>query len=70
MAEQAAGELTAGGMVVDGKPSPWFTIHQQATKALALLAMRLRLSLQARAKKRRSEVSQASRFTIARQSIV
>jgi phage terminase small subunit len=51
MAEQAAGELAAQGMVADGKISPWFTVHQQATRGLALLALRLRLSPQARADK-------------------
>jgi len=52
MAEQAAGELAASGMVTaDGKVSPWFTIHQQATKALSNLALRLRLGPQSRALK-------------------
>jgi hypothetical protein len=52
MGEQAAGELAAGGMVTpDGKVSPWFSIHQQATKSLALLALRLRLGPQSRASK-------------------
>ena len=47
MAEQAAGELQAGGMVTaDGRVSPWFTIHQQATKSLTGLALRLRLGPQ------------------------
>jgi hypothetical protein len=49
MAEQAAGELAAQGMVVDGKVSPWFSIHQQATKALGMLALRLHLAPQSRA---------------------
>jgi hypothetical protein len=52
MAEQAAGELAAGGMITaDGKVSPWFTIHQQATKMLSGLALRLRLGPQSRALK-------------------
>jgi hypothetical protein len=52
MAEQAAGELAAQGMVTaDGKVSPWFSIHQQATKGLTLLALRLRLGPQSRASK-------------------
>jgi phage terminase small subunit len=51
MAEQAAGELAAGGMVVDGRVSPWFGIHERATKSLVALALRLRLSPQARADK-------------------
>jgi hypothetical protein len=48
MAETAAGEMAAGGMVTDGKISPWFGIHQQATKALSGLALRLRLGPQCR----------------------
>lgn len=52
MAEQAAGELQAQGMVTaDGKVSPWFTIHQQATKTLNALALRLRLGPQSRVNK-------------------
>jgi hypothetical protein len=52
MAEQAAGELAAGGMVTaDGKVSPWFAIHERCTKSLVALALRLRLSPQARADK-------------------
>ena len=52
MAEQAAGELQAGGMVTaDGRVSPWFTIHQQATKSLTGLALRLRLGPQSRARR-------------------
>ena len=52
MAEQAAGELQAGGMVTaDGRVSPWFTIHQQATKSLTGLALRLRLGPQSRTPK-------------------
>lgn len=48
MAEQAAGELAAGGMLVDGKPSPWFAIHEKATRALGTLAMRLNIAPQVR----------------------
>ena len=52
MAETAAGELTAGGMVTgDGKVSPWFSIHERATRGLTALALRLRLGPQSRAKK-------------------
>ena len=49
MAEQAAGELQAHGMVgTDGKPSAWFTVYHQSVKALSLLAMRLHLAPQSR----------------------
>jgi hypothetical protein len=52
MAETAARELAAGGMVTaDGRISPWFAIHERATKSLVALALRLRLSPQARADK-------------------
>jgi hypothetical protein len=52
MCEQAHGELAVQGMVTaDGKVSPWFSIHAQATKALSGLALRLRLGPQSRAPK-------------------
>jgi hypothetical protein len=52
MAETAAGELAAGGMVTaDGKVSPWFCIYQQSVKALSGLALRLRLGPQSRTPK-------------------
>ena len=35
--------------LVKGRPSPWVAIHGQMTKAMSALAMRLRLSPQARA---------------------
>jgi phage terminase small subunit len=52
-AEQAAFEMAQpGGMVtVDGRVSPWFHVHQQATKTLNALALRLRLGPQSRALK-------------------
>jgi hypothetical protein len=50
MAEEAAAALAERGMVTaDGKISAWFTIHQQATKTVAMLALRLRLGPQSRA---------------------
>jgi phage terminase small subunit len=49
-AEVAASELQASGLVTaDGRVSPWFAIHQQATKSLTMLALRLRLGPQSRA---------------------
>ena len=56
MAHRAAGELETSGMVAtDAKGkvsvSPWFTIHAQATKGLAGLALRLRIGPQSRAPK-------------------
>ena len=52
-AERAAFEMEQpGGMVTDdGKVSPWFHVHQQATKTLNALALRLRLGPQSRALK-------------------
>jgi phage terminase small subunit len=69
MAEQAAGELQAGGMVTaDGRVSPWFTIHQQATKSLTGLALRLRLGPQSRAprapKTKAATISYYERMTL------
>jgi phage terminase small subunit len=51
VAEQAAFEMAQpNGMVtMEGKVSPWFSIHQQATKTLNVLALRLRLGPQSRA---------------------
>ena len=52
MAESANVELQASGMLApDGKPSPWFRIHLEATKALSGLALRLRLGPQSRTPK-------------------
>jgi hypothetical protein len=52
VAERAAAEMSAGNLVTDDdRPSPWFSIHERATKSLVALAMRLRLSPQARADK-------------------
>ena len=52
MAESANVELQASGMLApDGKPSPWFRIHLESTKALSNLALRLRLGPQSRAPK-------------------
>lgn len=48
MAEQAAGELQAQGMVVDDKPSPWLAVYLQVTNALLKTAARLHLSPSAR----------------------
>ena len=54
LAEQAAGELRVGsGSIItrDGKVSPWFAIHQQCTKAMLGLTLRLRLAPQSRVAK-------------------
>jgi hypothetical protein len=48
MAERAETEM-AREPVIKGKASPWVGIHGQMTKAASALAMRLRLSPQARA---------------------
>ena len=37
--------------LVGGKVNPWFTVHQMATKSLSGLALRLRVSPQARSPK-------------------
>jgi len=52
MAEQAACEMTMHGRVTpDGRVSPWLRTYMQATKHLSGLALRLRISPQARANK-------------------
>jgi hypothetical protein len=50
LCESAMAEMTAGGMVTaDGNVSSWFSIYERSTKALAGLALRLRLGPQSRA---------------------
>ena len=51
VAEQAHGEMRATGVVVNGKPSPWWDVYCDATKELRALALRLRLGPQSRASK-------------------
>ena len=51
MAEKAMKHLAAEGEVVDGKQNPWFAVHQQATKGLTNLALRLRIGPQCRAQR-------------------
>jgi phage terminase small subunit len=53
LAERAAFELSQpnGIVTADNKVSPWFSVHQQATKTLIGLALRLRLGPQSRALK-------------------
>jgi phage terminase small subunit len=52
MAETAAEHLRSEGMLTDkATPSPWLKIHEQATKGMAIMALRLRISPQARAPK-------------------
>jgi hypothetical protein len=70
MCEVAAAELTAGGMVTsDGKVSAWFSVYERSAKALAGLALRLRLGPQSRAykapKKAVAPVSFYDRLTLA-----
>jgi hypothetical protein len=48
MAERAALQLELHMVTSDGRLSPWFTIHQMATKTLSSLALRLRLGPQSR----------------------
>jgi hypothetical protein len=43
IAEQAAFEMQQGGLVVDGRVSPWFVIHRDATRELLSLSQRLQL---------------------------
>jgi hypothetical protein len=49
MCEQAAFELQQGGMVTDkGRVSPWFGIHNAATRELRMLSQRLHLGPRSR----------------------
>jgi hypothetical protein len=50
LAERAAAALRDGpAVMVDGKPSPWVTVHGASVKAMLGLSLKLRLSPQARA---------------------
>src|SRR6516165_53179 len=53
VAERAAAEMSVGNLLNDDddRPSGWFSLHERATKGLALLALRLRLGPQSRADK-------------------
>src|SRR6516225_4878524 len=51
IAEQAAFELQQQGIVVEGKPSPWFAIHRDATRELRALSQRLQLGPRGRTPK-------------------
>jgi hypothetical protein len=49
MAEQAAFEMQQQGMVTDkGRVSPWFSIHNAATRELRMLSQRLHLGPRSR----------------------
>ena len=49
LAEQAMAALQRDGAVGAGEVSPWISIYMQSVKAMSALAMRLRISPQARA---------------------
>ena len=48
LVEQAGEEMTARGVVIDEKPSPWVGVFVSATKTMNALALRLRISPQSR----------------------
>jgi hypothetical protein len=48
LAARAAAALLKAGPIVGDKASPWLAVHAVATKEVTALAMRLRLSPQAR----------------------
>jgi hypothetical protein len=52
LARQSAQEMSANGPVIGGRPSPWVHCQEKAMRAIAALAMRLRLSPQHRADSR------------------
>jgi hypothetical protein len=51
IAEQAAFEMQQGGMVVDGKVSPWVMIHRDTCKELRALSQRLQIGPRGRSPK-------------------
>jgi phage terminase small subunit len=52
LAETAASELARAGVVLpDGKLSPWFSVHSQTTKMIAVLAARLKIGPSTREKR-------------------
>jgi phage terminase small subunit len=48
MHEDAVAAMRREGAVVNGRLSPWVTVQEKAVRAMTALAMRLRLSPQAR----------------------
>lgn len=58
LAERAEAALTRDGAVTDkGRPSPWLTVQEKSHRAMTALSLRLRLSPQSRATKRRGAFS-------------
>jgi hypothetical protein len=70
IAERAAGELRTRDLVtIDPKTgrevlSPWFAIHERATKGLVALSMRLRISPQGRSPTTRAPKTKAGRMSM------
>ena len=62
LAEEAAAKLATEGVVVDGKPNPWFAVHQAATKTMNSLALRLRLTPQSRSPRQPKTIPQPTSF--------
>lgn len=44
LARDAAGQMREAGVVIDGRASPWVAIRAKATRSMAILATRLRLT--------------------------
>jgi hypothetical protein len=51
IAEQAAFEMQQGGMVIDGKVSPWVVIHRDTSRELRQLSQRLQIGPRGRSPK-------------------
>jgi hypothetical protein len=69
LAERAAAALLKDGPIIGDKTSPWLAVHAMASKTVNALAMRLRLSPQARAPnnpKRTPPVSYYERMAVER----
>jgi hypothetical protein len=62
LSEQAAGKLAEEGSVADDRVSPWFFVHQSATKTASGLALRLRLGPQSRAPRQPKTIPQPTSY--------
>jgi phage terminase small subunit len=63
-ADQAALRIRTDGAVINGKPSPWVMIQEKAVRSLVMLALRLRLSPQARQPNRLRQPDKRSYYEV------
>jgi phage terminase small subunit len=62
MTEQAAREIRQNGSVIAGRISPYVAVFEKATKTMSMLALRLRLSPQARAPNVKTQRAETTSF--------